>query len=336
MNLVTGATGFLGSYITERLIQDGQKVRALVRPTSDTTFLDSLGVEKVVGDLTDPDSLQQACQGVNVVYHAAAQVGDWGLWSEFQKHTIDATNNIACAAQAAGVSRFVHISSISAYGNPNGKNLVLDETAPLGENMHRWSYYTISKVAAEKKLWKMHREEGFPLTIIRPSWIYGPRDRTSIARLHRMISTGRIKILGPGDNRLNTVFAGNIADACLLAAASDKALGQAYNCSNDGVITQKQFLTLWAEAFGCPPPKRKVPYGLAVSAAFLCECIGRLFRFRNPPFITRYSVWLMGRLVYFPADKARRELGWKSRVSYEEGIKQAADWYLNQVLRSDR
>ncbi|OQA00396.1 MAG: 3 beta-hydroxysteroid dehydrogenase/Delta 5--_4-isomerase [Planctomycetes bacterium ADurb.Bin412] len=331
MNLVTGATGLLGSHIAERLVQAGQPVRALVRAGSDTSFLDSLRVEKIVANLANPSTLAAACQGVEVVYHAAARVGDWGPWSEFQRDTIEATKNMAEAAQKAGVRRFLHISSISAYGHPNGKNLVLDETAPLGTNLHRWSYYSIAKVEAEKLLWQMHRQQGLGLTVIRPSWIYGPRDRTSIARLHRMFTTGRIKILGSGNNRLNTVYAGNVADACLLAAQKEAAIGQAYNCSNDGEITQKEYMDKFAAAFGCRPPARKVPYWLAYSVGFDCECIGRLLRLKKPPFITRYSVWLMGRDVFFSTEKARRQLGWQSRIGYDEGIPLTAKWYLKRL-----
>ena len=156
-SLVTGATGLLGSYLAERLVQAGRKVRVLVRPTSDTSFLDTLGVEKVVGDLSDPAQCRVACHDIDVVYHAAARVGDWGPWNEFQQHTIQATENLARAAQQAGVRRFIHVSSISAYGHPNGRNLVMDETARLGINVHRWSYYTIAKVAAEKALWKISK-----------------------------------------------------------------------------------------------------------------------------------------------------------------------------------
>jgi len=331
MNLVTGATGLLGSYIVEKLVRDQQPVRVFIRDSSDTTFLDTLNVEKFIGDLTDPTSCQDACKDIDVVYHAAARVGDWGPWKEFQKHTIDATDNLAHAAQLASVRRFLHVSSISAYGHPNKKKLVIDESAPLGVNVNKWSYYTIAKVAVEKTLWQMYEQEKFPLTVIRPSWIYGPRDRTSIARLHRMITTGKVKILGSGDNRVNSVFAGNVADACILAAQKDIALGQAYNCSNDGLITQKEYLDKLAAAFDCPPPRRKVPYWLAYSFAFDCECFGRLFRLKKPPFVTRYSVWLMGRMVFFPADKARDQLGWKSEVSYDQGIKMTAKWYLEQI-----
>ncbi len=330
-NLVTGATGFLGSYIAERLREAGRPVRVLVRGSSDTSFLDCLGVEKVKGDLTDPDSCRAACKGVEVVYHAAARVGDWGPWDEFQTHTIDATRNLAQTARAARVRRFDHISSISAYGHPNAKNLILDETAPLGVNVHRWSYYTRAKVEVETLLWEMHRKQNFPLTVIRPSWIYGPRDRTSIARVHHLLSSGTIKILGDGSNRLNTVYAGNIADACLLAADKDIALGQAYNISNDGVITQKDYLSRFAEAFGCPAPRRHVPYWLAYSFGFDCECIGRLLRLKKPPAVTRYGVWLMGRDVFFSVEKAKKQLGWNSRVSYAEGIQKTAQWYLNLI-----
>ncbi len=328
MNLVTGATGFLGSHIAEKLVKNGQPTKALVRPTSNVSFLNQLGIETVVGDLSDPNSLEAALEGVDVVYHAAAKVGDWGVWPDFERDTIQATANLAQASKNAGVKRFIHVSSISAYGNPNGKNLVIDETAPLGQNIHKWSYYTRAKVIAEDHLWTMYREQDFPLTVIRPSWIYGIRDRTSIARLHRMITSGRIKILGSGNNRLNTVYGGNVADACLLAAEKDIAIGEAYNCSNDGEITQKEYLSLWAEAFGCPPPKVHVPYWLAYSLAFDLEVIGRLFKWKKPPFITRYSVWLMGRDVYFPADKAREQLGWTSNVSYEQGVKMTAEWFL--------
>lgn len=328
MNLVTGGTGLLGSHIIEKLHQAGRPVRALVRASSDTSFLDTLPIEKFVGDLTDPASCKAACKGVDVVYHAAAKVGDWGPWDAFQKHTIDATNNLAQAALNANVKRFVHISSISAYGHPNGKGLVLDESAPLGHNVTRWSYYTRAKVAAEQNLWQLHKNNGLPITIIRPSWIYGPRDRLSIARLHRIITTGKFKFLGPATNRLNTVYAPNIADACLLAADNDVAIGQAYNISNDGNITQKEYIAKWAKAFGVPLPTKHVPFQLACTAGLVLEVIGRLLHFRKPPFITRYSVWLMGRDVFFSAEKARKQLKWKSNVSYDQGIKRTAQWYL--------
>jgi nucleoside-diphosphate-sugar epimerase len=174
MNLITGATGLLGSHIVEQLCLRNRPVRVLVRPGSDRSWLQTQSVEFAEGDISDPASLQKACQGVKTVYHAAARVGDWGPWSDFVKVTIQGTRKVAEAASAAQCERFIHISSISAYGHPDGEGLVLDESAPLGVDLHRWSYYSRAKAQVENELRTMHEAGKLPLTVIRPSWLYGP------------------------------------------------------------------------------------------------------------------------------------------------------------------
>lgn len=333
MNLVTGATGLLGSHIVEQLRLRGAPVRVLVRSGSDRTWLETQGVEFAEGDVTDPRSLERACRGVDVVYHSAARVGDWGPWDEFQRITIDGTRNLVEAAVAAHVRRLVHISSVSCYGYHTRPGLV-DETFDLGYKLYRWAYYSRSKIAAEQIAWEAHRAGKIELSVIRPAWIYGPRDRTTIARLVNMVRTGRAKILGRGDNRLNVVYAGNIAEAAIAAADLPQANGEAFNISNDGEITQREYFDLLARTLGVSPVRRQVPYRLAYFAGFVLECAGHLLRQRKPPFITRYAVWLMGRYSYFSADKARRVLGWKSSVSYQEGIPQTVRWYLEQEARA--
>jgi nucleoside-diphosphate-sugar epimerase len=146
-----------------------------------------------------------------------------------------------------------------------------------------------------------------------------------------MIRAGKAKILGPGDNRLNVVYAGNIAEGAIKAAGMPEAAGEAYNCSNDGTITQQKYFELLADAIGAPRLKHHAPYKAAYFVGFILECIGHLFRSKRPPFITRYAVWLMGRRSYFSADKARRELDWKPTVTYEVGIPMTVKWYLNEV-----
>jgi 2-alkyl-3-oxoalkanoate reductase len=334
MNLVTGATGLLGSHIVEQLRLRNRPVRVLVRPSTDLAWLKAQNVEFVNGDLSDKASLHKACKGIQTVYHAAARVGDWGPWEDFVKITIDGTRNLAEAASAAGCDRFVHISSISAYGHPDGEGIVLDETAPLGAHLHHWSYYSRAKVQAEHDLWNMHKTGQLKLTVIRPSWLYGPRDRVTIFRLARMLREGKAKILGDGENRLNVVYAGNVAEAAILAADSDVAVGQAYNACNDGEMRQKQWMNMLAAALDAPQVTRHVPYKLAYNVAFLLECFGHLFRTSSPPMVTRYAVWLMGRRVYFSAEKARKELNWKSTVSYEEGVKKTVAWLREQEKKS--
>ncbi len=330
MNLITGATGLLGSHIAAKLRAAGQDVRALVRPDSDTGFIDSIGVEKAIGDITDRDSLAKAMDDVDIVYHVAARVGDWGPWREFVAVTIDGTRNMVEAAARAGVKRFLHISSISAYGHPDGDGLVLDESAPLGYNLHKWSYYSRAKVEAEKIVWAAHEKGDLSVTVIRPSWLYGERDRASMPRLTRAIRAGKAKLVGDGANRLNLTYAGNEADGCILAAESARADGQAYNLCNDGAITQAEYLNKIAAKIGAKPVTKKVPYKVAYGAAFMMELFGHMFGRKTPPLVTRYSVWLIGRRVFFSSDKIERELGYSPAVGYDEGIARAVDWALKK------
>ena len=331
MNLVTGATGLLGSHICEQLAKAGKPVRALVRPSSDTRYLDAWGVQKASGDVTDSGSLRDALVGVKRVYHAAAQVGDWGRWERYVAVTIEGTRNMLDAAGRAGVERFLHVSSISAYGHPNGKGLVLDETAPLGVDLHRWSYYSRAKVAAEELAWEHHRKGLVPLTVVKPSWLYGQRDRASMPRLIAAIRAGKGKLVGDGDNKLNLAHAANVAEGCILAATNDKAAGQAYNLASDGEITQSQYLNKIAECLGAKPVSRKVPYGLAHAAACALEVFGHAFRASRPPLVTRYAVWLMGRQCFFSSQKAKRQLGWEPTIRYDPGIADAVRWCVQEL-----
>ncbi|MFP4356140.1 MAG: NAD-dependent epimerase/dehydratase family protein [Phycisphaerae bacterium] len=331
MNLITGATGLLGSHIAEQLRAAGQSVRALVRPSSDRSFLESIGVEFAEGDVTDRDSLTAAFQGVDTVYHAAAQVGDWGKWQWYIDVTIEGTRNMLDAAAAEGIRRFLHISSISAYGHPDGEGLVLDESAPLGQDLHKWSYYSRAKVEAEKLAWQYHEEGKVPVTVVKPSWLYGERDRASMPRLIRAIRAGKGKLIGDGTNRLNLTYAGNEAEGCILAATNPDALGESYNLSCDGEITQGEYINKIAQHIGAKPVTKKVPYKVAHSAAFVMELFGHMLGRKKPPLVTRYSVWLIGRKCFFSSDKARKQLGWQPTVGYDEGIQRAVQWCLDDM-----
>lgn len=328
MNLITGATGLLGSHIAEQLVKRGQKVRVLVRKSSDTSFLDSLGCEKAFGCLSDPASLKAACAGVQTVYHAAAKVGDWGQWEEFQTYTIDGTRNLLEAACQNSVKRFLHISTISVYGYVDG-DVTVDETFPVGQNLYRWAYYSKAKVAAEQIVREYHASGRIQCTIIRPSWLYGERDRASIARMVKSIENNSVKLINGGNTRLSLSYAGNVAEGCILGATKDEAIGQTYNCCSDGDITQRQYFQMVAAAIGKKETNWKsVPYAVAKNVGLLLECIGRLTGRKDPPFVSRYAVWLMGRKAQFSCAKARKELGWVSSVDYATGIPRTVKWYL--------
>ncbi len=329
-DLVTGATGLLGSHLCETLIHQGRRVRALVRPTSRTDFLEDLGVERVVGDLTDPRSCLEAVHGVATIYHSAAKVGDWGPWRDFQVDGVEATGRLARAALEADVDRFVHISSTSAYGHPPAKSGPIDESAPLGQNLWRfWDYYTRSKVECERLLWNLHKAHNLPLTVIRPSWLFGERDRTTSSRLIGKLRQAGVPLVGWGDNPISAVYAGLVAEAAILAAHHPEGLGEAFNITDQGTITQRTFLNLFAEAADAPKVWLPIPYALVFAAAFGFEAIGRLLRFREPPLMTRYATWLMGRHLSYSTAKARTRLGWSPDLSYRTCIERTVRWHLD-------
>jgi nucleoside-diphosphate-sugar epimerase len=331
--LVTGATGLLGSHLAEQLRTRGDSVRALVRPTSRIDFLKTLGVELVEGDLTNPADCARAVDGVDHVFHSAAKVGDWGKWDEFQTGCIDATRTLATAAARAGVSRFLHISSTSAYGHPRDQEEPIDETAPLGQNVWTWDPYTWSKVECEQLLWGLTRTDGLSLTVIRPSWLFGERDRTTVPRLLPAFRARKVLIVGPGDNPLSAVYAGTVADAAILAAEDPGSRGEAYNITSHGPITQREFLDLVADAAGTPRASRHIPYRLAYLGGMLYETGGRLRGRPTPPRVTRYGTWLLGRRLSYSTEKARAKLGWVPAPTYAESIDRTLRWFHAQEGR---
>ena len=202
----------------------------------------------------------------------------------------------------------------------------IDESAPLGQNVWILDYYTRSKVDCERVLWEM-ADAGLPLTVIRPSWLFGERDRTTVPRLVREFRRGRVMIVGKGDNPLSAVYAGVVADAAILAAHDPGSRGEAYNITSQGRITQREFLDMFADALGVPRVTRQVPYSLAFAGGFLLELQDRLLMRSRPPRVTRYGAWLLGRNLEYSTEKARTRLGWEPREGYQETIERTLRWF---------
>lgn len=317
-NLITGATGLLGSHVAEALIARGEHVRALVRPGADAAHLRALGVELAEGDLDDPPSLPRAVEGADVVYHCAARVGDWGPWPAFRRAILDATAALLAACQQVGVGRFLHVSSINVYGRPRlREGQWLSEADPLGRDLWWWDYYCRAKIEAEALV------GAYPgaWTVVRPSWIYGPRDRNTIPRVVAALREGRAMIVGDGSNRLNIVHAADVADGAVRAATHPGAAGRAYNLSSEGAVTQRELLDTATDHLGLPRITRRVPFRLAYTAAFFAELFGRAVGRKRPPTLTRYAVALIGRPTRYSIERARSELGWSPRVHPRDGIR---------------
>jgi nucleoside-diphosphate-sugar epimerase len=323
LHAVTGATGLLGSHVVELLVARGQRVRALARDGSDTALLRRLGVEVVSGSLDEPASLAPFVSGADVVYHCAARVGDWGPWPLFREAIVEATGHLLAACRDARVGRFLHVSSLNVYGHPRLKEgQWIDEDHPLGERLWWGDHYCRAKILAEQQV----RAYPGAWTIVRPGWMFGPRDRHSLPRVVATARRGRIFLVGPGDNLLNILHAADVADGVLRAAAHPQAVAQAYNLSSEFGVSQRDMLDAITVALALPRVRRHVPFSLAFAAAFGMEVVGRALRFRRPPPLTRYAVALIGRSTRFRIDKARQELGWRPCIHPLDGLRQTLAW----------
>lgn len=324
IHAITGATGGLGSHIAEQLVQQGKRVRALVRATSDTEFLRSLGVELFQGDLNDPSAAEGFVEGASYVYHCAAKTDNWGPWAEYERGNVDTTRNLvrACANHPE-VKRLIHISTVSVYGHPSPpEGQLVDETSELGQNPWWGDYYARSKIEAEKIV----RQLGDRATIIRSTSFFGIRDMAFLPRLMRSIKKGGMWLFGPADNLQNVMYVGDVASMAVLAATADQAAGQTFNCCTRGEITQRELVDTLSEALQKPPVRRKLPRPVAHGVATIFELIGKAVGKKETPKLTRHALWVFVRPVHFSTEKAERELGWHPSVGTREGVQRTVEW----------
>ncbi len=324
--LVTGATGLLGSHIVDKLLERGDDVLALARPSSDVSYLTEREVPIARGDVTDRESLRRAAEGVDVVYHAAAMVSDWGPWQAFEATTIRGTENALEAAVAAGVPRFFHVSTDSVYPTkPKLQGVTLREDAPLEARPPAWDYYQRSKLAAERIAWDYHSSGRIQVSAVRPVLILGERDRSIMPEIVSYLRGGRSVYVGRADNRWHCIYAGDAAEACVLAATREEGVGQVYNLASD-VLTQRQMFTTVAELVGVAPPTRAVPFRAVYLYGALSETLSRLRNRRQRPTMTRFGAATLAQDYVLDTSKLERELGWQPQVSVLEAIGRSVEW----------
>jgi len=319
--LVTGAAGLLGSHLTDLLIEQHLPARVLVRPGEDVGWLARAGVEIYRGDMRDRATLERAVAGVERVLHCAARTGPWGPEAEYRATNVDGLQTLVELALAAGVRRFVHVSSITVHGND--VRGTADETAPIRAEPNP---YSRSKVMGERLLETM-MQSGAPLTIVRPGWIYGPRDTASFARFATLIGQGKMVVIGTGNNHVPLIYVRDVAQGILLASAMPQASGRVYLLVNDEPVTQRDYLTAIARELGVLPPTRHIPYRLAMGLGAVVEATGHLMHWQHTPPLTRYGLQLLGGENRFLISRARRELGFAPQVSLAEGVRLSVAWY---------
>ncbi|MGC1275419.1 MAG: NAD-dependent epimerase/dehydratase family protein [Planctomycetaceae bacterium] len=327
--LVTGATGLVGSHVAERMRHLGISTRALARATADTSLLQSWGVEIVAGDLTDAASLRAATNRATVVVHCAAKVGDWGPIDDYRRVNVDGLHKLLDAVQSTGsLKRFVHISSLGVYEARD--HYGTDETTPA--SLSGIDGYTRTKAESEKLVCDRIRESNLPAVVLRPGFIYGPRDRTVLPRILGRLKDGSFKFLGSGEQLLNNTYVGNVVEAVLLAIRRDDVVGEVFNITDGKLVTKRQFAGAIARRAGLPEPTKKVPLPVAKTAAKVLEAVYRVLGKREAPLPSMATVKFLGLNLDYSIDKARDRLGYDPPTSFDEGMDRTFDWLKSQGL----
>jgi nucleoside-diphosphate-sugar epimerase len=324
--LITGGGGLLGRHLVPALQDRGDDVRVLALPGEDTSWLQERGVAVHRGDIRRPETLVEPMQGVEGVIHLAAMMGVWRPFADYHAVNVTGAENVARAALAERVRRLVHVSSWTVYGMglpaPAAEDWPL---RPFGEP------YAVTKFEGETRVKAMIAGHGLPAVIIRPGTFFGPGDRLHFGRMADRLRAGRGIVVGSGHNALPFVYVTDVVQGLLLALDADAAVGETYNISNDGPLTQLELLRAIAREIGAGPPRVHVPYGLLYTAGAVAERLVMGARSRREPVVTRLGVKLFGTDNRHAIDKARRELGYRPQVALEEGVRLAAAWYVDSA-----
>ena len=313
--LVTGATGFVGSHLTEALRRRGDDVTALARSASKAAALAPLGVRVVPGDLHDRAALQRAVEGQEVVYHVAGVVAARSE-ADFLAANRDGTRNVTEAAERAGVGRLVLVSSMAAAG-PTIKGRPL-----RGDELPRpVTQYGRSKLAAEGVV----TGSRLAWTIVRPPMVYGPRDQ-EVLKVFRLARVGLAPVLGDGMQELSAVHGADLADALVAAGTTAAAVGHTYYACHPEVFTGAEMALAVGRAMGRRLAVIRIPAAIGRGVLRVTEAAARL----------------VGRTTILTADKANefyqpawtadpeslaRDTGWRAIRNLETGLAETYAWY---------
>ncbi len=312
--LVTGATGFIGSHLAERLVAEGACVRVLVRNPKRLLPALSDRVEVVRGDLLQPDGFVTATKDCEVVFHVAAWLGTPPRKEAAYALNVAATRQLAETAQAAGVRRLISTSSIAVYGPV--KEGVVDEA-----HAHWPGYlYSETKSLGEQAAFAAQTDQ-FKVTVIRPAEVYGRRGGSWTTMPVELARRGLPSLIGRGHGFAHPVYVENLVDAYLLAAECEAACGEAFTIC-DADLPWREFFGRYALMAG--KRARSIPVWLAWCGLIVAE-IGAKISHRPPRFPHTMLGFVTGHCIY-STEKARSLLGWAPRLSLDEGLRRTEVW----------
>ncbi len=322
--LVTGAGGFIGGRLCERLVLEGVRVRALVRSPDQAARLVARGVEPVRGDLTRPGDLPAAVRGCGVVFHCAAWMGQPWTWEAARAANVEGTRSLVEASLGAGASRFVHVSSISVYGPTTADPI--DEESPL------WPLgpYRTTKIGAEHEVAAAHGR-GLPTVVLRPGQVFGPGDVRLAGLVLRWLRRGLPLVVEGGRGFCYPIYIDNLVDALLASAATADAVGGTFNLA-DADVPWREFFGYYAHMAG--RRLRSMPAWVVRGMTLGTETVAALTG--RPARGYRAEIGYLLRRSRFSTARARAVLRWSPRVPMAQAMTATAAWLQEAGLLDRR
>jgi nucleoside-diphosphate-sugar epimerase len=332
---VTGANGFLGSHVVRQLRRGGFDVLALIREQSSDRFVRRSGADIVRIDYRDPAALSRSLDGVDALVHNAARASDWGRLADFMESNVELVGRVLGAAHAAGVRRVVHVSSNCVMGEE-------DSTTPKGETdpyrprlpypfARVWpsamNHYRESKALGEQLALDFAREHELELTVLRPVWIFGPREfHAGPYEYARAVATGTAVFPGRRDNLFHVVYAGDVARAVQCVLEQRPSGVRVYNVGNPRVPRMQDYWGLYAKHLGVRQPAL-LPAWLLWPVAVLLEVLYCVFRARQSPLLTRARLYLCYANNVYDTTAITRELGFVADSDLERAVRLTVRWW---------
>jgi 2-alkyl-3-oxoalkanoate reductase len=328
--LVTGAGGFLGLAIANRLIARGDDVHSFSRSTHPT--LETLGVTQHRGDLADARAVDAAVEGCDLVFHVAARPGAWGPYRAYHDTNVRGTQHVLTACRSHGVRDLVYTSTPSVISR--GEDLEgVDETTPHPSSFR--AHYPATKAIAENMV-RQASDDALRTVSLRPHLVWGPGDTSLLPRLVSRARRGRLRRIGATEKLIDTTFIDDAVDAHLLAADAlaaenvDHVAGNVYFISGPKPVGTWTMIDRMLAAAGLPPVTRRISRTSAHLVASLCELTYGLLRLRAEPPLTRWVVDELSTAHWFDIGAARRDLGYDPAVTLDVGMERLAAWWQSE------
>jgi nucleoside-diphosphate-sugar epimerase len=333
--LLTGAGGFIGSHIAELFAQQNIPLKCLVRASGDHTFLQSLGIETITGDITDLSSLISALSDVDFVIHAAGKASDWGRYKDFYEINVKGTLNLMEACKSQNIHDVIITGSISSYGEEDCP-IIKSETSPSDSHYPYFldrifpsamNYYRDSKAIQTQAACQFAAANQINLTVIEPAWVYGEREfHTGFYEYLKAVQAGMRFSPGSKTNKFHVVYARDLALA-YLAVYQQKLIGvNRIIIGNPEPEKLNDIYTLFCQAANLIPPQL-LPKWVTYPIGFVWELAATVLSRQQPPLLSRSRVNMMYDNIGFSVQKAKELMGFEAKTSLQEGINRTVAWY---------